>query len=316
MEKKEIDLIVPCYNTHGTIKRVLYSIATQTSKYKIHVILVDDCSEKPYNYLLEQFKDLEIEIVRLDKNSGPGVARQKGIEAGKSKYIMFMDSDDTLTSSFAVQRLHEFIEQGQYDLVNSNFFEELENGQFLNHVADIIWVFGKMYRREFLEKNNIHFNDTRANEDTGFNAVCFAVGKSGHLNDDTYIWHFNPNSITRRDDGIYRFIGVKGYLFNMEWAVNEIRRIGTPSEIIKKFIYTIYITTYFFYLDLKIWGDERVDFDEFISWVKKFYKVFINEEFDANLFVEVYENVAKQKILTLCKPIDTTLQHYMELTEN
>ena len=102
----------------------------------------------------------------------------------------------------------------------------------------------------------------------------------------------------------------------MEWAVNEIRRIGTPLEIIKKFIYTIYITTYFFYLDLKIWGDERVDFDEFISWVKKFYKVFINEEFDANLFVEVYENVAKQKILTLCKPIDTTLQHYMELTEN
>jgi len=316
MEKKEIDLIVPCYNAHSTIKRVLYSIETQTIKDKIHIILVDDFSKDPYNYLLEQFKDLDMEIVKLDKNSGPGVARRMGIKAGKSKYIMFMDSDDTLTSSFAVQRLYDFIEEGQYDLINSNFFEELENNQFLNHIADVIWVFGKMYRREFLEKNSIYFNDTRANEDTGFNAVCFAVGKAGHLNDDTYIWHFNPNSITRRDDGIYRFTGIEGYLNNMEWAVSEIRRIGTAEEIIKKFIYTIYITAYFFYLDLKIWGDERINYDEFFKWVKKFYKIFINEKFDADLFVEVYENVAKQKLLTLCKPVDITLTTFMELTEN
>ena len=45
------------------------------------------------------------------------------------------------------------------------------NQQDFQNQADTIWMFGKMYRRDFLDKYNIKMNDTRANEDNGFNML-------------------------------------------------------------------------------------------------------------------------------------------------
>lgn len=36
---------------------------------------------------------------------------------------------------------------------------------------NLIWLHGKVYRREFLENNDIHFNNSSANEDNGFNRL-------------------------------------------------------------------------------------------------------------------------------------------------
>ena len=36
----------------------------------------------------------------------------------------------------------------------------------------MVWMHGKMYRRSFFSKYNIRFNDSRANEDVGFNTQC------------------------------------------------------------------------------------------------------------------------------------------------
>ena len=260
-----IDLIIPCYNAHDTIERTLCSVYMQTICKDIHIILVDDNSDKPYDYLKEKYNDLDLEIIRLEKNCGSGCTRRVGMQKGTNKYIMFMDADDTFTNSFAVRRLYDFIKDNEYDCVTSNFLEDLGNGKFIKHEQDSIWVFGKIYKREFLEKNSIYFNDTRANEDTGFNTICFFVGNWGYLNDNTYIWHYKEDSITRRDGGIYRFTGIKGYLDNMEWAIQEIRRIGVPKNELDRLKCNVFIATYFFYLDLEQWGDKRVNYKEFME---------------------------------------------------
>lgn len=309
----EIDLIVPCYNAHDTIKRVLCSVEMQTIKDKIQIILVDDMSEKGYDYLLEQFSDLNIKIVRMEKNSGPGTTRRKGIMEGTSKYIMFMDSDDTLTNAFAVKRMYDFMEKEGYDVINSNFLEELENGDFVKHIRDTIWVFGKMYRREFLEKNSIYFNDTRANEDTGFNAICFHTGNVGYLEDNTYIWHFNPNSITRKDNGLYRFTGVEGYLKNMAWAVQEIKRIGVVKDTQHSFICDVLIATYFIYIELLRWNDSRINFEEYIKWVQEFYKIYNKENISKEIFLSSYEMAVGFRQKVLSKPLELTFDEYENL---
>ena len=40
-----VDIIIPYYNAGKTINKTLASIAMQTIEEKIHVIVVDDCSE-------------------------------------------------------------------------------------------------------------------------------------------------------------------------------------------------------------------------------------------------------------------------------
>ena len=312
-----IDLIIPCYNAHDTIERTLCSVYMQTLCKDIHIILVDDNSDKPYDYLKEKYNDLDLEIIRLEKNCGSGCTRRAGMQKGTNKYIMFMDADDTFTNSFAVRRLYDFIKDNEYDCVTSNFLEDLGNGKFVKHEQDSIWVFGKIYKREFLEKNSIYFNDTRANEDTGFNTVCFFVGNWGYLNDNTYIWHYKENSITRRDGGIYRFTGIKGYLDNMEWAVQEIRRIGVPKNELDRLKCNVFIATYFFYLDLEQWGDKRVNYKEFMEWVYGYYKrVFAKEQIEEKIFLEAYEEVAKSKMSIFSKPILLTIKQFEDIVAN
>lgn len=312
-----IDLIIPCYNAHDTIERTLCSVYMQTICKDIHIILVDDNSDKPYDYLKDKFNDLDLEIIRLDKNYGPGCTRRIGMKKGNNEYIMFMDADDTFTNSFAVRRLYDYIKENEYDCVTSNFLEDLGNGKFVKHEQDSIWVFGKIYKREFLEKNSIYFNDTRANEDTGFNTVCFFVGNWGYLNDNTYIWHYKEDSITRRDGGIYRFTGIKGYLDNMEWAIQEIRRIGVPKNELDRLKCNVFIATYFFYLDLEQWGDKRVNYKEFMEWVYGYYKrVFAKEQIEEKIFLEAYEEVAKSKMSIFSKPISLTIKQFEDIVSN
>lgn len=312
-----IDLIIPCYNAHDTIERTLCSVYMQTMCKDIHIILVDDSSDKPYDYLKEKYNDLDLEIIRLDKNYGSGCTRRVGMKKGNNEYIMFMDADDTFTNSFAVRRLYDFIKENEYDCVTSNFLEDLGNGKFVKHEQDSIWVFGKIYKREFLEKNSIYFNDTRANEDTGFNTICFFVGNWGYLNDNTYIWHYKEDSITRRDGGIYRFTGIKGYLDNMEWAIQEIRRIGVPKNELDRLKCNVFIATYFFYLDLEQWGDKRVNYKEFMEWVYGYYKrVFAKEQIEEKIFLESYEEVAKSKMSIFSKPILLTIKQFEDIVSN
>ena len=55
-----------------------------------------------------------------------------------------------------------------------------------------------MYNREFIERNNIRFNNQRLNEDTYFNCLTrLNDARFNHINTLTYIWKNNKKSITR-----------------------------------------------------------------------------------------------------------------------
>lgn len=272
--KKLIDLVIPCYNTRATLKRALSSVAMQTISDSIKVILFDDNSTELYTDIVKPFsKLLDILVVNSETNVGPGAARRLGMQAGNSPYIMFMDSDDTFQNAFAVQELYDGIVNNNLDALNSIFLEELENKSFVKHEGDWVWVFGKIYKREFIEANKIYFNDTRANEDTGFNAVITSCGKIGYLTDITYIWHYKKDSITRKDEGIYRFTGLEGWFENMIWSALECKRVGADDKKYQTKVVSNMINSYFFCLDLNYDKDKRVDLEKFRSWAHKFWEI-------------------------------------------
>ena len=221
-----IDIIIPCFNAYSTLDKTLQSIAVQSIKDKINVLLVDDCSEDKYDDYIDRYKNyFNISILRLEKNSGPGVAREKGINNTIGKYIMFIDSDDLFYSSISVEKLFYKIEEG-YDLVFSIEYDQKRDSYLVLNGN----VHGKIYRREFIINNNIHFNNSRYHEDNYFNnLVLLNPSKKCFLEEYTYFYTYNNNSIT--NDSYSDFDNMELYLKNMnelltitENNCNKVRR--------------------------------------------------------------------------------------------
>ena len=216
-----IDLIIPAYNAHSTIGYALASVATQLDHDLVKVTIVDDCSDEPYDCFVEQFKSLiDIQVVRLNNNGGPGVARQHGIDITSQPYLTFMDADDVFINVMALRKLRAPLDADEnVYLVSAGFYEESETGRVVEHQRDLVWTFGKMYRREYLQRRGIGFNTTRANEDTGFHTKLMATATATDLiqfiPDFVYMWRFRESSITRENDGEYGYNkGFVGYIIN------------------------------------------------------------------------------------------------------
>lgn len=90
-----VSIIMPSYNSSSFIHYSIQSVLNQTySNWEL--IIVDDVSSDNSNAIIERClkEDFRIKLVKLKKNSGPAIARNKGIEEAKGKYISFLDSDD------------------------------------------------------------------------------------------------------------------------------------------------------------------------------------------------------------------------------
>lgn len=188
----EIDIIIPVYNSKDYLSKALDSISKQSYK-DIRVYIIDDASDDNYSDIIKKYNNLNIFYKKLLNNVGPGKARQIGIDNSFGNYIIFLDSDDTFYDKDSVELLYNAIEN--YDVVTSHILEETENRIFEN---ENIGLHGKIYRRELLEKYSIKFPNTRLNEDTYFNTMCVLNGaRYNNINELTYLWCDNPNSITR-----------------------------------------------------------------------------------------------------------------------
>ena len=170
---RKIDVIIPAYNVADEIIfRCLASIACQDIVEDLEVTIVDDASTtQNYKKVAKNFESvLKINILRYETNGGPGVARQYGIDHTNNGYMTFIDADDTLNGSLALKALRNGIEMnndsyhmcvGVFDEVHEEGLKPGEGGPLLlPHEQDLIWMFGKLYRRSFIEKYNIHFHES------------------------------------------------------------------------------------------------------------------------------------------------------------
>lgn len=262
----KIDIIIPAYNAQKTINRTLCSIAMQDNIDDLNIYIVNDGSKKNYDEQIKIFSKLmNIKELTLNNNCGPGYARQYGIDNSDGKYIVFIDSDDLLFNSNSILNLVNKIEEDHSDVAISFFREEINNG-YVVHENDTIFMHGKIYRREYLLNHNINFNNSYANEDNGFNNLLLLHDpKISYLDEETYIWKNNSDSITRVNNHEYNYTGLKGYIYNIEWALNIAIEHDFDKNKIAELSYCCLVAIYFYYLQFSD--------NELIKNIKNIYNI-------------------------------------------
>jgi teichuronic acid biosynthesis glycosyltransferase TuaG len=93
MENELISVVMAAYNAEKFLLASLDSVFNQTYK-NLEIVVVDDCSKDKTLSILRGIQDPRLKIVELKQNGGAGVARNKGLEVARGRYIAFLDADD------------------------------------------------------------------------------------------------------------------------------------------------------------------------------------------------------------------------------
>ncbi|MDG4762587.1 glycosyltransferase family 2 protein [Solwaraspora sp. WMMD406] len=97
-----VSVVLPVYNTAGTIAACLRSVAAQTLRPS-QVILVDDCGgDDAIEVARRTLADVDLPylVLRHDRNRRIGAARNTGLARATGEWIWFLDSDDQADPTF------------------------------------------------------------------------------------------------------------------------------------------------------------------------------------------------------------------------
>lgn len=245
-----IDIIIPAYNTHKTIYNCLFSILNQSINDKVKVYLIDDNSNKKYDSIYDFFKNkLNIKLIRLEENKGPGFARQVGLNESNSKYVFFLDSDDVLYDSYSLENIHKNMIENDYDLIISNIIEKTKDNNIIERTGGLFSLHGKLFKRSFIKKNNISFPYFYTDEDVSFNYLFMLNNpKMGFCPDKVYSYNRRNDSLTMNEE-YNKEIHIKNYCDNIKWVMKyaenncvDLENVGAMLSF--TFAYLYYCFTY------------------------------------------------------------------------
>lgn len=224
--KEEVfaSIIVPIYNTEIYLKACLDSIL----KYgdNIEVICVNDGSTDNSLDICYEYKEKDPRIKVINqKNMGVSVARNKGLECAQGKWILFVDSDDTVTENYycGLEQLDEDCDIGLFAFAGNKkesprvldgpaeysgkdsallVYKMLTSGGVLseNSQCPLRSPWAKAYKKDLLKKHKISFiEDIIIGEDFIFNIYAYSVaGKIQYVPIITYFYYERDESVMHR----------------------------------------------------------------------------------------------------------------------
>ena len=291
-----IDIIIPIYNSREYICNCLDSVLSQTIVDKINVYLIDDCSDCSYDDILKKYKKLNIFYYRLDKNSGPGVARQYGLDHSNGKYILFLDSDDVFASSFSVSKLYEATNKSENVIVYGYVLIEHEDGNYEKLLTEGS-LHGKLFCRKVIDKYNLRFYEGYSHEDLSF-FILYAEAnvESIYIEDEVYIYKFNKKSITKAYDD-YFYSKSDEYVNNIIWFVENCESRDFNVVDIADNIYYAFVVLYNSYIKNYDKEDSNlvIEYSSRLMDLYNKYSVFLADEDRKNL-LEAYHTDIVPKI--------------------
>lgn len=214
-----VSVIIPIYNSEAYLDRCIKSVISQTYT-SIEIILVDDGSADKSVEICDFYASQDSRIVaKHKKNGGVSSARNFGILCATGTYIVFIDSDDYVPTTYIEGMMHTnniypdfFVFTPIKTVGNQEFFSEFATGHFelsrKNQRKIVDWFntilpygpFCKLFFRETILKNHIVFDEKLSfGEDLVFNLNYMRHVKSVVYSDTSPYFYCieNMNSLSR-----------------------------------------------------------------------------------------------------------------------
>lgn len=188
----KVSVIVPVYNVESYIGQMLESVLEQSMK-QIEIICIDDGSTDNSRSIIKNYMRRDSRIVLLEQpNLNAGVARNRGLLEASGKYIVFWDADDKFDKK-ALELMYRKMLRKQADICVCGVCEFTNDGkvyetdgylktglipekdpfcrtdmceQIFGFASNVVW--NKMFRRKFLARHNLRFQEIRQGNDTAF----------------------------------------------------------------------------------------------------------------------------------------------------
>lgn len=197
LSEPDVTVVLIVYNDAGRLTRAARSVLTQ-SLARVEVIVVDDASTDTTPQVAAKLateRPDRVRVITLPENSGGcGRPRNVGIEQARGRYVMFLDSDDTLDPN-ACRNLLTVGEETGADLVSGRCVRVLpeqeqswypylyRESRVLDNILDEPDLLydtlstNKCYRRDFLEREDLRFVDRLHYEDLLFSAQAYVSAR-------------------------------------------------------------------------------------------------------------------------------------------
>lgn len=220
--RHSVSVIVPVFNAEKYLIKCLDSLLNQTLK-SIEIILVNDGSTDNSPQILDKYAQIHKNIkVIHQKNQGPSVARNVGIENASGEYIGFVDSDDYVANDF-YEILYNTAIKNSVDIVISDYYNIKGDaakhcGHFpipAHKVIDkrdiksiiskaneshVLWFSVKgIYKTDLIQNQKINYpTELSLGEETIFCLESFLSASSIYYIDKPFYYYVQtPNSLTR-----------------------------------------------------------------------------------------------------------------------
>ncbi len=230
----KVSVIIPVYNTELYLENCLDSVLAQTLS-DIEIICIDDGSVDNSFNILNQYKKSDSRIILVQSaHKGAGYCRNLGQDIARGEYLYFLDSDDWIVPD-ALSKLYSQAITNNSDIVvckntryntqnkkfspcKSSFEQHLLPKNLPFSLKDVKenalqlfmgWAWDKLFRREFVEKINIRYQNIRSTNDLYYVLVSLLSADKIDVVCESLVYHRtgNPSSLENtRDKDPYCFL--------------------------------------------------------------------------------------------------------------
>ena len=327
-----LDIIIPQFNENEEmIEPLLDSILEQQNiDFKeINVTIVNDYSDVILsNEFLLKYELLNICYIRNDKNTGPGLARQKGIDNTDNKYIMFYDADDKLFNNKSLAAIIGFLKEYNPNYLVTNiaceiFVDDKKSLLIKRGRETFPWMHGKVYKRSFLEENKIKFSPNIRHVEDAYFTTC-VIGSIDlnticYLDYITYLWKANSNSLTRKKSKYHYLVDIFDDYFNSPKYIYEFlceRKSNIRFSFFVSSIFGIYAalnSSIFISLDLE---ERKKKYEEelknIINQKRNIFILFKREDLQKLFDEELRQLKFRNNIEEVYKTLDDFMNEYIK----
>ncbi len=220
----KVSVIIPVYNVENYLCECLDSLINQTLK-DIEIICINDCSTDGSLSILQKYaaKDERIIVVNNKYNIGAAKSRNTGIQLARGEYVSILDADDFCHLEMLEIAYKNCISKnadlGIYDyakyndttkkIINyltplpfvkyscSNVFNFKEIRDYIFQITSCA-PYTKLYKREFLLKSGIKFQDLHNANDTYFgNMILTQAERIIYIDTNSPLYYYRTNIPTQ-----------------------------------------------------------------------------------------------------------------------